>query len=106
MITLRLQRVTFLALHDYLGLSEELINPNAMTSLKRSNSRRSTNSFSSDEFPRQKTRRSTLASHEAPPLTESTESRNVVLDIKRCIKCRVFSTKNLETIKLCKLYNI
>ena len=35
----RLQRVTFLALHDYLGLSEELINPNAMSSLKRSNSR-------------------------------------------------------------------
>ena len=78
MITLRLQRVTFLALHDYLGLSEELINPNAMTSLKRSNSRRSTNSFSSDEFPRQKTRRSTLATHEAPPLTESPESRIVV----------------------------
>ena len=39
MITLRLQRVTFLALHDYLGLSRELINPEAMTSLKRSNSR-------------------------------------------------------------------
>ena len=36
MITLRLQRVTFLALHDYLGLSEELINPDASTSLKRS----------------------------------------------------------------------
>ena len=50
MITLRLQRVTFLALHDYLGLSEELINPNAMTSLKRSNSRRSTNSLSSDDL--------------------------------------------------------
>ena len=39
MITLRLQRVTFLALHDYLGLSRELINPEAMTSLKRSSSR-------------------------------------------------------------------
>ena len=83
MITLRLQRVTFLALHDYLGLSEELINPNAMTSLKRSNSRRSTNSFSSDEFPRQKTRRSTLATHEAPPLTESPESRIVVKIFKQ-----------------------
>ena len=53
MITLRLQRVTFLALHDYLGLSEELINPNALTSLKRSNSRRSNNSISSNEEQQQ-----------------------------------------------------
>ena len=48
---LRLQRVTFLALHDYLGLSEELINPNVATSLTRVNSRSSMTrtSVSSDD---------------------------------------------------------
>ena len=51
MIMLRLQRVTFLALHDYLGLSEELINPNVATSLTRVNSRSSMTrtSVSSDD---------------------------------------------------------
>lgn len=49
MIMLRLQRVTFLALHDYLGLSEELVNPDASSSLTRAELRQSRTSVSSDD---------------------------------------------------------
>ncbi|CBY42799.1 unnamed protein product, partial [Oikopleura dioica] len=51
MIMLRLQRVTFLALHDYLGLSEELIDSQAKSSLHRTPSRNSSikTSVSSDD---------------------------------------------------------
>lgn len=49
MIMLRLQRVTFLALHDYLGLSEELVNPDASSSRTRQDKRLSRTSGSSDD---------------------------------------------------------